>query len=315
MSSSDLTPLQRTSLYILNDNVFDRDILRKQVPLDHGRHTLNPQQDLGDLDKLPTELHHLILEELDIEFLLTFRRVNQQAMKTVNSMPSYTKVMRQATNSVRMAVAIKNAHTFSMKQLVEKLCQKQCDGKGCGKPAPYIDVFSLQRRCLSVGGGCPFPEGPVSEEASGELSISDELDSAPIRSFRASPGKYGSHWNQFEVSSDEDTTFYDYHEFYSILYEYEDACLRGRVEAELDRAWMLCSVMAPWLSKRGSQVEYGVFCDLCEDPNLREEAVPSSLQEARDVEGDWDVEYPNPLRIPFMQLGDLAEHKRIYHAE
>jgi hypothetical protein len=73
---------------------------------------------------------------------------------------------------------------------------------------------------------------------------------------------------------------------------------------------MLCSVMAPWLSKRGSQVEYGVFCDLCEDPNLREQAVPSSLQE-----GDWDVEYPNPPRIPFMQLGDLAEHKRIYHAE
>jgi hypothetical protein len=312
MSSSDLTPLLRTSLYILNDNVFDREKLRRQVPLDHGRHNLSAQQDLGELDKLPIELHHLILEDLDVESLLTFRRVNQQAMKTVNSMPSYTKVMRQAQNSVRMAVAIKTAHTFSMKQLVENLCQKQCDGEDCGKSAPYIDVFSLKRRCLSVGGGCPFPHRPMSLT---ELSSYDEFEFPQVRSFRGITGKYGSYWNEFEIFPDDNTTFYHYHEFFSILYGNGDNRFRGRVEAELDPSWTLCSVMAHWLSKRGSQAEYGVFCDLCQDPNLRDDAGPSSLQEAREVEGDWCVEYPNPLRIPFMQLEDLEEYKQTHHAK
>ena len=111
------------SLQILNENAFDRETLRKQCPLDHGRHNLiRPQEDLGELSKLPTELQHLILDGVDVESLLNFRRVNQYAMHTVNGMSDYKKVMRQAPNSVRMAVAIGTAHSFSFKQLVEKLC-------------------------------------------------------------------------------------------------------------------------------------------------------------------------------------------------
>ncbi|KAF2821473.1 hypothetical protein CC86DRAFT_250435, partial [Ophiobolus disseminans] len=86
---------------------------------------------------------HLVLDELDVKSLLAFRRVNQYAMETVNAMSDYKKVMRLVPSSVRMAVAIDTAHTFSMKQLLAKLCQKHCDGDNCGKLAPYIDVFNL----------------------------------------------------------------------------------------------------------------------------------------------------------------------------
>ena len=97
-------------------------------------------------------------------------------MSTVNSMVSYKKVCSARSCSmwaeihlhaytghgIRMAIIIETAHTFTLVQLITKLCQTHCDGTGCSRLAPYIDVFKLTRRCLSINGGCPFPCPPLS---------------------------------------------------------------------------------------------------------------------------------------------------------
>jgi hypothetical protein len=54
------------------------------------------------------------------------------------------KIMLHAPNVIRMAIGIATAHTFNLKQLYEALCQHSC-ASGCGKPAPYLDMFTLTR--------------------------------------------------------------------------------------------------------------------------------------------------------------------------
>jgi hypothetical protein len=92
MTTEELTELQRSSLYILTDSIIDSDVLSKGCPLDHGRHTLKPKKSLGSLIRLPTELQHYILGEVDLESHFVFRRVNQSAMFSVNGMVEYQKV-------------------------------------------------------------------------------------------------------------------------------------------------------------------------------------------------------------------------------
>lgn len=88
------------------------------------------------------------------------------------------QVMINAPNAVRVAIDIQTAHTFTIKQLYAKLCQQQCE-LGCGKPAPYLDVFKLRRTCLWVGGACdtsPGPKGiPELSSTVRKLAVSPEL--------------------------------------------------------------------------------------------------------------------------------------------
>jgi hypothetical protein len=91
MDSAELTKLQRTSFRLLS-NTFDQDALQTTCPLDHGRHNPSAKYDLGVLSRLPTELQHQILGDVDVQSLLTFRRVNQTAMLVVNAMLEYHKV-------------------------------------------------------------------------------------------------------------------------------------------------------------------------------------------------------------------------------
>jgi hypothetical protein len=67
MENTLLTKQQQLSLEILNDNILNPDILLQHCPLDYGRHTLNPKNDLGNFQQLPTELQHQVLRELDIQ--------------------------------------------------------------------------------------------------------------------------------------------------------------------------------------------------------------------------------------------------------
>jgi hypothetical protein len=45
MSNTQLTPLQRTTLHILEEDLLAGDSLHKQYPLDYPRHNLHPTQD------------------------------------------------------------------------------------------------------------------------------------------------------------------------------------------------------------------------------------------------------------------------------
>ncbi|QRD04130.1 hypothetical protein JI435_443030 [Parastagonospora nodorum SN15] len=97
------------------------------------------------LRSLPIETQHMVLGELDIVSLLTSRPDIELVMSTVNAMSNYDKIIRQAWNFLRMALAINTAHSFTLKQLFAKVYQKQCSIKGCENPAPYMDIFILTR--------------------------------------------------------------------------------------------------------------------------------------------------------------------------
>jgi hypothetical protein len=74
------------------------DQLRTNCPLDYGKHIPIPSSDLGDLQMLPLELQHHVLGFVDIESLLTFRRVNKNAMIAVDGMTEYYKVRQDRYN-------------------------------------------------------------------------------------------------------------------------------------------------------------------------------------------------------------------------
>lgn len=94
------------------------------------------------------------------------------------------QVISFAAGCIRMAIAIQTAHAFTIKQLVSKLSEKYCDAKGCGKVAPYLDIFSLTRRCLSVGRGCPYPRGPINKNMLLNKCDIDENASLPPQYFQ-----------------------------------------------------------------------------------------------------------------------------------
>ncbi|KAH3944801.1 hypothetical protein HBH98_146430 [Parastagonospora nodorum] len=134
----------------------------------------------------------MVLGELDIVSLLTSRPDIELVMSTVNAMSNYDKIIRQAWNFLRMALAINTAHSFTLKQLFAKVYQKQCSIKGY-----------------------PFPEDPVCDlDVYGmDYLIIDEDVKFPARSIKAMKGRYRNHCNDYEVFEDAkemDRTLYDF---------------------------------------------------------------------------------------------------------
>ncbi|KNG46410.1 zinc finger containing protein [Stemphylium lycopersici] len=206
MADSTLTELQRTTARMLDDWIVDPEILIQNCPLDHGRHEIKPKHGLGSLHSLPAELQQHILGFVDIKTLFALR-----------------SVMKHAPNSIRMAIGIQTAHTFNIKELFTKLCERTCGEIGCEKLAAYVNVFTLSRHCLFIGGDCSCPHGPVSED---RLAISrmDQKAISSLPSFYAIIGRYSEYWGRpLEVHS-EGRRFYDYHDIY-------DECLND------DTAW------------------------------------------------------------------------------
>lgn len=127
---------------------------------------------------------------------------------------------------------------------------------------------------------------------------------------------YGSYWSRGWVFSVCEDVCYDYRAVRAKFCndENEDAFRdKYMLDIENDPTWKLRCATAPWLSERGSNTEYGVFCDLCPDCSTQDTLVPRTLQEARQGGNYWSVDYPNPMQIPFMLVEDLVEHKRIEH--
>ncbi|KAF2027944.1 hypothetical protein EK21DRAFT_91041 [Setomelanomma holmii] len=191
-------------------------------------------------------------------------------------MLSHKKVIRHAASTVRMTLVIGTAHTFTFRQLLAKRCQKHCDGEGCAKLALPIDIFTLSRRCLSIGGACAFKLGPISLEEFGELSgplyIPRDL---PARQFRAINGTYIRSEDDFD--EDDEQTFADA------------------------------------LEQTGA--EYGTFCDKCKFGEGRDDMYPASIDAMDRRESEWIVESPDPKAILFIRVKELKERMRVVHGE
>lgn len=106
----------------------------------------SPQYGLGVLDRLPLEIIHLTLLQLDMESLSDFRRVNKRARLITESIPQYKRILVHAPTAVRGCLNIKTARFFSCRDLYEKLSTAECDS--CGDFGGYLYLVTCRRVCF-----------------------------------------------------------------------------------------------------------------------------------------------------------------------
>ncbi|KAL4891353.1 hypothetical protein BDV59DRAFT_182300 [Aspergillus ambiguus] len=146
-----MSVIQKTSesTYIfldIKDNTLD-DIDKfshLDIPLDFASNP--PRCGLGALERLPLELIHLALIQLDMQSLTVFRRVNKRARLVTNSIPQYRRILVHAPASIRGSLNIESARFFSCQDLYEKLCTAECDS--CGDFGGYLYLVTCRRVCF-----------------------------------------------------------------------------------------------------------------------------------------------------------------------
>lgn len=76
----------------LSQRILGHAVLFTHCPLDYGKHDCSPTTGTGIFDKLPEEIKEKVLENIDVQSLLVFRRVNKEAMAVVNGTVKWRKV-------------------------------------------------------------------------------------------------------------------------------------------------------------------------------------------------------------------------------
>lgn len=105
-----------------------------------------PRYSLGALDKLPLEIIHLALVQLDIQSLTDFRRVNTRASLIADSIPQYKRILAHVPAAIRGSLNINTARFFSCLDLYEKLSTAECDS--CGDFGGYLYLITCRRVCF-----------------------------------------------------------------------------------------------------------------------------------------------------------------------
>ena len=201
-----------------------------------------------------------------------------------------------------MALGIRTAHTFTFRQLYAKLCQQHCDS-GCGKPAPYLDVFTISRRCLWVGGGkCDNRQGPCDAKIISKRVWSTTTPSFPINrpedatplifpgdvsNFHAIPYRIGRHshltWPSTRTG-DLELTHYDYAEAQKFLLSKGYRLPEAYYPQSGSNSWRLSVVFAPWTATTGAEVVHGAFCPKCWDSEAQRcEALKTQIEASGEL--------------------------------
>ncbi|KAI8689703.1 hypothetical protein LRP88_14003 [Fusarium phalaenopsidis] len=112
------------------------------------------------LDRLPPELFHIIISQLDLASLHALRRTNRRAAELLYSHSEYNTLITHAWDAVRGAQCIDTAKIITCKQLHEKLCTEKCDG--CGDFGGYLYLLTCKRVCFVCFSErkCYFPVPP-----------------------------------------------------------------------------------------------------------------------------------------------------------
>jgi hypothetical protein len=284
-----MTPSSHNDFKLFEGELLDPDILVQHCPLDYGRHVLRPVAYLGQLN-LPIEILHRILSYVDMESLLTFRRINNRSTEVVDAMPGWKKAMDNASGVVRMAVGIKTAHRFTLPYLIQRLERKKCCL--CGRPAPYFSVFSLTHHCLGPGVSCGkklFPPLTKKMLESSDKIYGHDLETLQMdrySSFSAIPGHYRNgetistrevYYTAAEAGSH--TTLSMCHlqgwhvAFQEIVKDWGPRgdrftftrTLAASPLVNIDAALTLTMVVAPWLKAKSAEVEQLYSCRRCKD--------------------------------------------------
>lgn len=119
--------------------------LARHCPLDNGRHTPAPRHLLGRLNDLPPEVLVAVLLSLDLVSLTTFRRVNNRAMETVDSIAEYSRIVQHCPDVLRAVICL-GATSYDCATLHRTLCQWRC--RRCtSRFGSQIYLITCQRVC------------------------------------------------------------------------------------------------------------------------------------------------------------------------
>ncbi|EMD63863.1 hypothetical protein COCSADRAFT_172107 [Bipolaris sorokiniana ND90Pr] len=255
-------------------------MLSCRVQLDHGKHdcTYSPTATLGILYTFPIELQQRIVSHLDVKSLLVFRRVSKPAMSLVNSLLEYKKIMIHAPMALRMAIAIKTHHRFTISDLFAALCQRHCED--CGILAHYICLFTCRRICLSQEKYCEGSLAPcvTIPSSGGDYIITCGLFEynsmifripnnaprfSPVPGFHMNARIAGKvdHFNKIDINSRD--SYVDMNYVVPGLKKYLPESLRVVTEEKMVMMKSVSAVVAPWMSKRSLDAEYGMQCQTC----------------------------------------------------
>lgn len=131
----------------IKDRTLDYNGLATYCPLDNGRQlTTAPRADLGPLKILPQELLAIIFHYLDLQTLTIFRRVNRQAMHSVDAIPAYAILIRHAPNTIRGMLSLGSARFNTSQDRYETLCTESYEI--CGDFGGYIYLIKCRRVCF-----------------------------------------------------------------------------------------------------------------------------------------------------------------------
>jgi hypothetical protein len=251
-----------------------------------------PTNGLGALTALPAELIFNILEDLSISDLMRFRRCNRYSTYFVDTIPSLRTVLRIAPNTVKGIVALQVSTHITIKQLCQKLYQRECDG--CGELAQCIYLPTCLRACFFClhPGNKKYFNNPEAEQ---ELRYNYRLDTKDIAarpSFRPLRCTFTNGMNKFKTA--ERHTLYDccslsFPKRQSWEPQYRIPSDSNLPEARSDRAYRMfeqdpkreavtvihhdplhfvlrkhmAAVIAHWPDAIAMTVEQGVFCSAC----------------------------------------------------
>jgi len=321
--------LHQDTITELRKHIGDASILTLRCPLDHGKHDATPHDDatLGSLCALPTELRHLVFSFLDIRSLLVFRRVSKLAMSLVNAMTEYHKVVTNTPDALRMAIAIRVHHQYTISELFDALCTRKC--ADCGTLTQYLDVFRLRRVCLSLNGFCqglrPSVQvsaehrrfrilRPIMEQIYGNVDAA--LDRLPT--FTPIPGRYSAErrFGHGGVGFHDNltTSFLCFDpngvpQFEAALSVHTATTFRTTAELNGIMRKSMSLVIAPWLDSKNMGSASGVQCSICAHTY---DIKRKSCQARTDTKEGWE-EIMNLKICELWPEEGLAEHMRDAH--
>lgn len=171
----------------LNDHTLSENLPPLQPEPENGRPHILPATGIGSLDALPAELLNMILTEIDLQTLVSFRRVNRRAAELVDQVPSYKAVMTNAPHTLRGILSIETGRWITCRTLYEKLCLAGCET--CSDFGGYLYLITCKRVCFLC-----LPENrlylPVtSRKACREFGLSSDMVKT-LPWMRAVPGIY-----------------------------------------------------------------------------------------------------------------------------
>jgi len=130
--------------------------LQRHCPLDNGRlqqcivseaECPASTSNIGGLEALPLEIIHSIFNMVDLQNLTDFRAVSWHARALVDSFPPYNAIIQHSPDAVRALLSTHMAVHFTARDIFDTLCTQAC--LGCGQFAPFLDMFTGYRHCLT----------------------------------------------------------------------------------------------------------------------------------------------------------------------